>query len=153
MNRDFDLLRKTRANFLKIASGLSETQLNTIPPGFNNNILWNLGHIWVTQQLLCYKLAGQAMLVSEEAVSKLKKGSAPKAGETLPVLESFKDDLLGLVERLEKDYQAGLFKDFDTYETSYGYTLSCIEDAIRFNNLHEGLHLGYVMALKRALGA
>ena len=25
-------------------------QLNTIPKGFNNNLIWNLGHIMVVQQ-------------------------------------------------------------------------------------------------------
>ncbi len=29
--------------------------------------------------------------------------------------------------------------------------LKSIEDAIQFNNFHEGIHLGYILALKKAL--
>ena len=42
---------------------------------------------------------------------------------------------------------AGVFSNFTPYTTSYGYTLTCIEDAIHFNNTHEGMHLGVVIAL------
>jgi len=31
-------------------------QLNKIPEGFNNNLIWNIAHCVVTQQLLCYKV-------------------------------------------------------------------------------------------------
>ncbi len=37
--------------------------------------------------------------------------------------------------------------------TSAGIRLESVEDAIAFNNFHEGIHLGYVMALKKALAA
>jgi len=32
-------------------------QLNKIPEGFSNNLIWNIGHIIVTQQVLIYKLS------------------------------------------------------------------------------------------------
>ena len=36
--------------------------------------------------------------------------------------------------------------------TSYNVILKTVEDAIVFNNIHEGLHLGYMMALNRLTG-
>jgi hypothetical protein len=41
----------------KFLSGYNLDQLNTIPEGFNNNLIWNIGHIIVSQQLLVYKLS------------------------------------------------------------------------------------------------
>jgi hypothetical protein len=35
------LTRQTRANFLSLMNGLSEEQLNHMPTGFNNNMIWN----------------------------------------------------------------------------------------------------------------
>ena len=52
---------------------------------------------------------------------------------------------------MEEDYHKGVFKTYNEYTTSYNVTLNNIEKAIMFNNVHEGLHLGYIMALKKAL--
>ncbi|RMG65283.1 MAG: hypothetical protein D6722_16080 [Bacteroidetes bacterium] len=53
---------------------------------------------------------------------------------------------------MRADYEAGRFTAYRRYETSYGVVLASIEDAIRFGNVHEGLHLGYMMVQRRAVG-
>jgi hypothetical protein len=52
---------------------------------------------------------------------------------------------------MEKDYAAGLFNEYKAYPTSFGVTLSEIEEAIMFNNVHEGMHLGYCIALRKVI--
>jgi hypothetical protein len=32
-------------------------QLNKIPEGYNNNLIWNIAHVVVVQQMLVYKLS------------------------------------------------------------------------------------------------
>ncbi|MFQ3214610.1 MAG: hypothetical protein ACI9C9_002150, partial [Marivirga sp.] len=70
-------------------------------------------------------------------------------------VEAEKQLLLKLSEettlQLNEDFSNKIFQDFTVYETSFGYTINSIEEAILFNNVHEGMHLGYVMAQKRAL--
>ena len=39
----------------KILDSLSIDQINQIPTGFNNNILWNCAHILAVQQMLLSK--------------------------------------------------------------------------------------------------
>jgi hypothetical protein len=56
---------------------------------------------------------------------------------------------LSTVDLLEEDYKNGIFKQFKTYTTGYNATLSNVEEAIMFNNIHEGLHFGYAMALRK----
>jgi hypothetical protein len=47
-----------------------------------------------------------------------------------------------------KDYDDDFFPDYTAYSTSFGIDLKNIQDAIIFNNMHESLHFGYVMAQK-----
>ena len=45
MKKQFELIKQTKNNFLKLVDNLSIDELNIIPSGFTNNIIWNLGHI------------------------------------------------------------------------------------------------------------
>ena len=74
--KDILEITKTSRNIVsKFIQGYSLEQLNKVPAGFNNNLIWNIGHIVVTQQLLVYKLAGLPMMVSDELVERYKKGT------------------------------------------------------------------------------
>ena len=55
--------------------------------------------------------------------------------------------------RLRADYEAGRFVRFRRYMTSAGIALAEIEDAISFNNIHEGIHLGYILAQRKLVAA
>jgi hypothetical protein len=58
-------------------------QLNKVPEGFNNNLIWNIAHIIVVvQQMLVYNLSGLPMMASPEMVEKYKRGTKPEADVT-----------------------------------------------------------------------
>jgi len=57
MKAEFDLLSATRVVVLKLVNELSLAQLNTVPNGYSNSIVWNVAHILVTQQILHYKFS------------------------------------------------------------------------------------------------
>lgn len=149
----FNILEKSREAVLKKTENLSEEQINKIPEGFKNNIAWNVIHLLVTQQLLCYKLAGKEMYVSEEVVNSYRKGTAPDPSKpvSLEDFNKFKEELMLNVKRIKGDYKK--VTSFNSYPTSAGITLNSIEDAIAFNNYHEGLHTGFINALLRAIQA
>lgn len=151
MQKHFETLLITRNNLLKAIENLSEEQLNKIPEGFNNNIIWNVAHILVTQQLLCYKLGNQEMSLDDSFVDLFKKGTQPKHHVSQEEVDIIKEELLVLASRMEEDFNSGMFKNYMSYTTSYNITLNSVEDAIQFNNVHEGLHLGYIMAMKKML--
>lgn len=151
MQKQFEILSITRANVLKTIEDLAIEELNTIPSGFKNNIVWNLGHLVVTQQLLCYKLSGLEMYIDNDFVNKYKKGSEINFEVTEEEVDVIKKQLLELPKQLVVDYDSSTFKSFSEYPTSYNFTLNSIDDAIQFNNVHEGLHFGYIMAIKKAL--
>lgn len=147
----FDILRATRKNILNAIEGLTLEQFNKIPTGFNNNIGWQIGHIVVTQQLLCYRMAGQDCNVSEKMIAAFRKGTKPEQIYDADDITLIKKLLTSTLERIESDYDSGVFKSYKEYATSYGYTLRSIEGAINFNNTHEAMHLGWIYAMKKCL--
>ena len=151
MKQAFEILKVGRNNQLNMIKDLTLEQLNVIPQGFNNNLIWNLGHIVVTQQFLCYKLSGLPLYLSDNMVTNFAKGSLPSPNFEKADLALIKEENQRLPSLLESDYKRGIFKDFGKYPTSFGFELNTIDDAILFNNVHEGMHLGYLMALKRAV--
>ena len=151
MKNNFNILRTTRTNILNSIKDLTIDQLNKIPPGFGNNIIWNVAHIIVTQQLLVYKLSGVEPKISDEMIEKYKKGTMADSNVSESEIESIKGLLLSTVDWIEEDYSNEIFKSFNEYPTSYNIVLNSTEDAILFNNVHEGLHFGYIMAMKKVV--
>ena len=151
MQHPLEIARVNRAALSKIIENYSLKQLNTVPEGFNNNLIWNIAHVIVTQQLLMYKLSGLPLQVSDEMVEKYKKGTKTEADVSQEEVDLIKKLLLTTLNQTEKDLKDRIFKNFNEYPTSTGFVLRSIEDALNFNNFHEGIHLGYILALKKSL--
>lgn len=149
---DFDICQKNRRLLHNLMEKLTPEQLNKIPDGFNNNILWNIGHSIATQQLLVYGLSENEFHVPSHIIDHYKKGTKPEQSKSIEEITEIKSLLFSTIEQLEKDYADGIFTTFKTYTLSTsGGTLHNVENAIAFNNYHEGLHLGYTMALVKAI--
>lgn len=150
-----DDLRVCRTNMLHVLSSVDQSLWQTIPEGYSNNLLWNIGHVVVTQQLLCYRMANVDTVVTDEIINKYRKGTVPPKHINSTEADSLKALMLSMVDQTEKDLKSGLFEGraYKIYETSFGINLHSHADAIRFNNIHEGLHLGYMMAIRKSLSA
>lgn len=151
MEIQFKIITTTRANILAYVKGLTIEQINFIPNNFNNSIGWQVAHLVVTQQLLHYKLSGNPMLVNDSMVDNFRKGSSGKYLLTEEQWKEITKLLESLPLQLIEDYKNDLFKEYNTYETSYNATLTSIEDAISFSNIHDALHFGTIMAMKKCL--
>ncbi|GAB3343441.1 DinB family protein [Marivirga atlantica] len=150
MKEHLAINRTIRNNFFKVISALSNEQLVKIPEGFNNNILWNFGHIIATQNILCYKLSGLPFSIDEDIIERYRKGTKPGSIDNVTTEKELLIDLAqASSDQLEKDLGMGIFKTFTPYETSFGRKLNSIEDAVVFNNVHEGMHLGVIMSLRK----
>ena len=151
MKTQFDILRKSRALVLKELEGLTIEQIHKIPENFKNNIAWNVAHLVVTQQLLHYKLTGLSLLCPDDLIETHRKGTSPTKTFTEEEFEEVKELLIGLPDTLEEDYEAGIFETFTEYPTSTGFVLTSIENAIAFNNFHEGIHYGVIRSIQKFL--
>lgn len=124
-------------------------QLNKIPEGFSNNLIWNIAHIVVTQQLLVYKFSGLPMMVSDAFVEKYRKGTKPEKNVTQTEADEIKTLLFDTLDKLQLDYNNGIFVNYQEYPTSTGFILKSALGAIEFNNFHEGLHIGTMMSIRK----
>lgn len=149
MKTQFEILIKSRELVLQVIDDLTIEQLHTIPKGFKNNIVWNVAHLVVTQQLLLYKLSGVNCLIPDDLIADFRKGTFPTRNFTNEEFDEIKDLLSALPETLIEDYEAEIFQDYEEYETITGFVLDSLETAIAFNNYHEGLHLGIIRSIKK----
>ncbi len=124
-------------------------QLNTIPAGFNNNLIWNIGHVVAAQQGLVYRSSNLPMYISDDFFNRYKPGSKPTAAVTQQEAEEIKQLLTSLIDQTETDLANNIFQSFNERMTGTGFYLRNLQDAFAFNNYHEGLHLGYIMSLRK----
>lgn len=151
MDWTFDVVLKNRKIMSSFIDAFSLEDLNKVPEKFNNNLIWNIAHLVVTQQLLTYSLSGLPMQISDELVEKYKKGSMVDGNVSQEEINEIKGLLLSTIEKTKEDYEKGVFNSFQPYTTSTNSTLKSFEEAMEFNNFHEGIHLGYILALKKSL--
>jgi hypothetical protein len=128
--RAIDILRSPRKMTLETLDGYTIEQVNKIPQGFNNNIIWNLGHMIASQQGICYKRAGLETVITEE-------------------FDNIKALFFTTLDKLEEDYTAGIFNNYSPVMTRYNVELNNIDEALGFLSFHDGLHIGYIMSLRK----
>jgi hypothetical protein len=88
-------------------------------------------------------------MVSEDFILKYRKGTKPEGDVSEEEVNEIRAFLLSTFEKTKNDFQSGLFVDYNEYTTSMGFTLKNVQDALDFNNYHEGIHTGIAMSLKK----
>ena len=149
METTFRINKTSRNVLMKFLDECTLEQLNTTPEGFKNNIIWNIGHIVVVQQMLVYNLSGLPMMVSVELVAKYKKGTFPNQNCTEEEVSELKKLMFNTLEQIKVDFNNDVFKNYTEFTTMTGFLVNSAKAAMEFNNFHEGLHIGIMMQLKK----
>ncbi len=153
MEQVFKFIVDSRKTFIDLVDGLSIAALNDIPEGFNNNIIWNFGHIVVSTSLLCYVRTGirpDATFI--KYVDTYKKGTKPMYEVTVAEVDELKALALSTIRTLEEDYKRGLFVQIDPVETvTFGITIGTFEQLLIMTAGHDNVHYGYAMAQRRII--
>jgi hypothetical protein len=149
MKQTFEITRSNRDMLKQFLDGYSLEQLNKIPEGYSNNLIWNIGHIVVVQQMLVYKLSGLPMMIPDEMVSKYKKGSKPEQDFSQEEVDEIRSFLYETINRSEKDFENEIFNNYIAFTAMTGYTIKNAADALNFNSYHEALHLGIMMGIRK----
>ncbi len=145
----FNSWKTSRKLFMTFFENYSLDQLNKIPEGFNNNLIWNIGHVIVAQQRLIYTGSNQQANISDSLVSKYQPGTRPTEPVSQAEADELKTLLTSVIEPTIADFHKGIFVSYNERTTLTGFHLSSIQDAFLFNNYHEGIHLGCMMSIKK----
>lgn len=126
-------------------------QLNKVPVGFSNNLIWNIAHIVVVQQMLVYNLSGLPMMISPEMVEKYKRGTKPEADVTQEEVDKIKTLLFETITQTKSDFEQNRFATtaYTEFTTQLGFTMKTAEEAMQFNYYHEAIHLGIIMSIRK----
>lgn len=153
MKESIDIIRGARKFLLTVIEGISIEKLNEIPAGFNNNLAWNVAHVIANQQILCYRNAGVKPVIEDEFIDKYKTGTRPEGFMDEKEFKAIKEYLLSTIDKFREDSATNMFENYvaQDFKSYPGLRLENINDAAQFVSFHDGLHVGYSMALKRAL--
>lgn len=149
MKTAFSIWKTNRKLYEAILENHTLPELNTIPSGLTTNIIWNAAHVIASQQKLLYTLSGLPMCISNSFFESYQNGSIPSANTTETEIAIIKQLLNATVLQTLEDFELGHFKEFQPYQTKTGFFLGSFEEAVSFNNYHEGIHLGMVLQIRK----
>ena len=151
MNNTIHKIRLFRTYLLQQTETLSIEQLNLIPQGFNNNIIWNMAHLISAQQGVCYLRAGKAVRVEDHLLTPFLTNTKPEKFINAVEVAEIRARIITTLDELQTDYDAGHFSNYTPSPNIlrvYGVELTSIDHALEFLLYHEGVHCGYIMAMK-----
>ncbi|WEG10803.1 DinB family protein [Pullulanibacillus sp. KACC 23026] len=148
-----DHLKYVRQNTVKFAKSLDQEQALITPEGFNNNSLWNLGHIYIVHENLVMKASGREPIYPDGYVNLFKPGTRPSEwNEALPTsLEQVISHLEEQGQRFAQTFEGHLDETIPEPVTFPKFPLSTVRDLINFALAHETAHLTTIKLYKRLL--
>ncbi|UKK99399.1 DinB family protein [Brevibacillus brevis] len=144
----FQQLEDYRQETLKAIDGLTNEDANIIPDGFSNNILWNLGHIYL-DQYLCAHLTKETIPLPPGFKEWFNFGTKPADWKTPPPnLETLVSLLQEQPQKIQAAYKDRLDEEFPATESG----MHTIAQVLVRTIFHEGMHLASLNTIRRFLG-
>ena len=134
----FNQLAAYRTDVLMAVEGISAAEAEIVPANFNNNIRWNLGHIYLDQFLWIEALTQETSEATKYFTQWFGFGISPKdfTSET-PAFEALNNLLRDQPNVIKKQYQHRLTEQFAPIVMGI-YT---IEPVLIRTIFHEGLQM------------
>ena len=147
----FNQLKIIRSNTLNAVKEVSESQADTVPEGFNNNIRWNLGHIYLVQELFAFAFIPEPMQIPEKFTELFGRDTKPSEWNLQPptlleLVKLLEDQTSRIKEKLENRLAEDVAKP---YNMPSGLTLKTIGEFLTFTMYHEGMHVQTIKMLKK----
>lgn len=146
-----EILKSSRARLLQLIEKTDYELLFKIPEGFNNNIIWQIGHCITSQQRHMYMRSGLPMYIREEFMENFKIGTSPSSWNIIPDVGEVKHLLMYTVERLYKDLELGIFVNYEPFSLPIGFQVNNHIQALQASNFHEAEHSGIIFSYLKVL--
>jgi hypothetical protein len=143
--------RQTRENFIRLIETSTVEELNRVPEGFNNNMIWNFGHIVASQQVLCYLSADAEPVMDMEFINAYRKGTKPEKFIGAEEIDTIKELMRSSIDALNEDLKSDKFANYNAFTTHYGVTLKSVADAVHFFAVHDSFHYGVASAIQKVI--
>ncbi|WHY00459.1 DinB family protein [Neobacillus sp. DY30] len=144
----FTQLETYRSYILSVLENVTEDEAEFIPNGFNNNIRWNLGHIYLDQYLWIQAVTKEKAEVPESFQTWFGYGTSPAdfTSDT-PELDELKKLLKEQPAQIKAQYGERLEEEFPPTEMG----MHTIEQVLIRTIFHEGMHLQTILDLKKCM--
>jgi hypothetical protein len=151
----FDQLEFIRNKTVELIETVDEKQLTIIPKGFNNNILWNFGHIYVIQERMVFLPARVQAQLDDPLVKLFNNKTTPADWPNeLPSLHNLIPLLKEQPGRIKETFQDRPDEKLPEPITLFkSLTFHTVRDLITFTIFHEGMHLETMKVYNRLLKA
>ncbi|WP_426327756.1 DinB family protein [Pedobacter sp. R-06] len=146
-----EILRASRNRLLRLIETSNNEILFKIPAGFNNNIIWQIGHCITSQQRHMYMRSGLPMYISKQFMESFKIGSSPRSWEINPDVNEVKHLLIDTVNHLESDLESSLFVNYEPFDLPIGFRVKNHVEALQAANYHEAEHSGQILTYLKLL--
>lgn len=147
MQKELELIQYVRTCILQLTEGLSVAQMNLVPDKMKNNLIWNIGHLVFTQQMLCYKLGGLTPTIDMEYFAQFAPDTIPQRIYDEEDIHIIKKAFLLAFEQLSSDVKSEKLNNYTAWILPTGIAINSIEDAMATNAIHEGRHFGVAISL------
>jgi hypothetical protein len=154
MNRKIEKIKNFRLFLLKQIEGMTHQQLNDIPAGYHNNIIWNLAHLICVEQNMCYVRANLPIVVDSKYFSPYMPGTKPERFIDAQETKSIKELFITSIDKLQSDVDKNIFTNYSPsvmIPKVYGFDVRDIDEAFDYLLYHEGFHTGYILSLKHLI--
>ncbi len=144
----FKQLESYRRLVLGVLEDVSEEKAEIIPKGFNNNIRWNLGHLYLDQYLWIQAVTKEETVVPKEFNQWFGFGTSPQdfTSET-PSFVELKDLLEKQPHEIKNEYGHRLEEEFPPTEMG----MHTIKQVLIRTIFHEGMHLQTILDIKKVM--
>lgn len=134
---------------IEVLDSIPEEIADIIPHGFNNNIRWNFGHIYLDQYLWIYHKIKDKNPVADALHKWFGFGTKPQEWDTSPpTLTELRRLLIEQSLHIRSSFATRLDEPL-TSPTELG--MSTIGEVIPRTLYHEGLHVGAIQTMKRTI--
>lgn len=144
----FGYMVKDRQSLISLVANCPQDKRTLIPHGFNNNILWNLGHMVTLIDVLLYGVSGENLTLPEIYRTSFANGTRPADWtKEVPSWEEVIGHLKEQPGQVERTFAGKLNKpvkeNFFKAET--------VSELLMANLMHERKHAGIINAMLKVL--